>query len=56
MRNDYEMITVKDYVESLNDVRCLTVEEKEIEASVEKYLLSIQRAKTNEKIVEALLA
>ncbi len=56
MRKDYEMITVKDYVESLNTVRCLTVEEKEIESSVEKYLLSVQRAKTNAKIVEALLA
>ncbi len=56
MRNDYEMVTVKDYVESLDNVKCLSVEEKEIEKSVEKYLLSIQRAKTNEKIVEALLA
>ena len=56
MRNDYEMVTVKDYVESLDNVKYLSVEEKEIEKSVEKYLLSIQRAKTNEKIVEALLA
>ncbi len=56
MRNDYEMITVKDYVDSLDNVKCLSIEEKEIEASVEKYLLSVQRAKTNAKIVEALLA
>lgn len=56
MRRDYEMTTVKAYVDSLDNVKCLSVEEKEIETSVEKYLLSIQRAKTNEKIVEALLA
>lgn len=56
MRNDYGMITVKDYVDSLDSVKCLSVEEKEIAANVEKYLLSIQRAKTNAKIVEALLA
>jgi hypothetical protein len=56
MRNGYEMITVKEYVEELGDVKVLSLEEKEIEAQVEKYLLSAKRAETNEKIVEALLA
>jgi len=56
MGKDYEMITVADYMKTLDDVKCLTVEEKEIEAEVEKYLLSIKRAETNSKIVEALLA
>ena len=56
MRNEYEMITVADYVKSLNNVECLTVEEKQIETEVEKYLLSVKRAETNSKIVEALLA
>jgi len=56
MRNDYEMITVLDYVNTLDNVKCLTVEEKEIEAEVEKYLLNTKRNETNSKIVEALLA
>ncbi len=56
MSNKYEMVTVKDYIDSLDNVKCLSVEEKEIENQVEKYLLNVQRAKTNEKILEALLA
>lgn len=56
MRNDYEMITVSEYVNNLDTVKVLSVEEKQIEAEIEKYLLSTQRAKTNAKIVEALLA
>ena len=56
MRKEYEMITVADYVNELDEVKCLSVEEKEIAENVEKYLLSVQRAKTNAKIVEALLA
>ncbi len=56
MRNDYEMITVADYVNSLNNVKVLSVEEKQIEAEIEKYLLNSKRAETNSKIVEALLA
>lgn len=56
MRNDYEMITVKDYVTSLDNVKYLNADEKEIEAQVEKYLLNVKRYETNAKIVEALLA
>ena len=55
MTNNYEMITVKAYVESL-DVKYNTVTEDEISAQVEKYLLSVKRSETNAKIVEALLA
>ena len=32
MRNDYEMITVADYVNTVENVKCLSVEEKEIQA------------------------
>ncbi len=56
MRNDYEMVTVKAYVESLEDVKYTSVTENEIEKQVEKYLLNVKRAQTNAKIVEALLA
>lgn len=56
MRKEYEMVTVNEYVKSLDNVKCTSIEEKEIANQVEKYLLNVQRAKTNEKIVEALLA
>ena len=56
MRNEYEMVTVADYINELDNVKCVSIEEKEIEKQVEKYLLNVQRAKTNAKIVEALLA
>ncbi len=56
MRNEYELVTVKAYVESLEDVKYTTVTEQEITNQVEKYLLNVKRAETNAKIVEALLA
>jgi len=56
MNKNYEMITVKEYVENLESVKVLSLDEEKIAADVEKYLLSLQRAKTNAKIVEALLA
>ena len=56
MRNEYEMVTVKAYVDSLDKVKYNTVSEQEIANEVEKYLLNIRRADTNAKIVEALLA
>lgn len=56
MRKDYGLITVVDYLESLENVKCLSASEQEIEAQVEKYLLSVKRSETNAKIVEALLA
>lgn len=37
-------------------LNCLSASEQEIEAQVEKYLLSVKRSETNAKIVEALLA
>ena len=55
MRNEYEMITLVDYVEAL-DNNVVSLKEQEIAAQVEKYLLSQKRYETNAKIVEALLA
>ena len=56
MKKDYEMITVNEYINNLNEVKVLSVEEKQIEAEIEKYLLNSKRAETNAKVVEALLA
>ncbi len=56
MRNDYEMVTVRDYVNAIENVRYTSVSEVEIEKEVEKYLLNQRRYETNAKIVEALLA
>ena len=56
MRNDYEMITVNDYVNELDSVKCLSTSEVEIALQVERYILSQKRSETNAKIVEALLA
>ena len=56
MRNDYEMITVVDYLDTVENVKCLSASEQEIQAQVEKYLLSVKRSENNAKIVEALLA
>lgn len=53
MRNEYEMITLVDY---LNNDNVESLQEKEIVAQVEKYLLNQKRYETNAKIVEALLA
>ncbi len=55
MKN-YEMITLNDYIENLENAKCTTVAQKDIEEKVEKYLLNVQRAKTNAKVIEALLA
>ncbi len=56
MRNDYEMVTVNDYVNALDNVKYLSATEVEIASQVEKYLLNQKRSETNAKIVEALLA
>ena len=29
MRNEYEMVTVADYISGLNNVKCVSIEEKE---------------------------
>ena len=57
MNNNYQMVTVKEYVNMLdNEVKYLDDEAVQIKASVEKYLLNARRAQTNAKILEALLA
>lgn len=57
MKNNYQMVTVKEYLSLLdNDVKYLDTDAQEIKANVEKYLLSIRRAQTNAKILESLLA
>jgi hypothetical protein len=56
MKKEYEMITVKKYIEDLDDVKVVSLEEREIERQVEKYLISSRRAETNAKTVEALIA
>lgn len=56
MKNEYEMITVNDYLNGLDNVRYTSVTEVEITREVEKYILTQRRNETNAKIVEALLA
>ena len=53
MKKEYEMITVKQYVEELENKS--NVSNKYYEISVERYLVNMRRNETNEKIVEALL-
>lgn len=55
MKREYEMITVAAYIDKY-EVEYLNNEEKEIEAQVEKYILTAKRAETNAKVIEALLA
>ena len=55
MKN-YEMVTVKSYVENYCDLKVTSISEKEIANQYEKYLLTKQRNQTNEKVVESLLA
>ncbi len=56
-KNNYQMVTVNEYVKLLDDeVKYLDSDAKEIRANVEKYLLRVRRAQTNAKILEALLA
>lgn len=56
MSKEYELVTVVDYLKSLDNVKCVSISEKEISEQVEKYLLNVKRSETNAKIVEALLA
>lgn len=56
MKNNYQMITVKEYVDMLDhEVTYLDNDAKTIKENVEKYLLRTRRAATNAKILEALL-
>lgn len=56
MKSNYEMITVKEYVDSLDNVKYLSTSEKEISEAVEKFILTQRRNETNAKILEALIA
>lgn len=56
MRKNYEFITLNNYIESLDSKNVVSLNDKSIEVAVENYLLSLKRAETNAKIVEALLA
>lgn len=54
--NDYQMVTVCEYVKMLDeDQGNLDKNAKKIKSNVEKYLLSMRRATTNAKILESLL-
>ncbi len=57
MKKGYQMISVKEYVDMLdNEVTYLNTEAKELRASLEKHLLASRRAATNAKILETMLA
>lgn len=53
--SNYELTTVVNYVKELETVNVLSLEEKEIEKQVERYLLNKKRAESNAKVIEALL-
>ena len=56
-KNNYQMITVKEYVNMLdNEITYLDTDAKELKANVEKNLLKRRRAQTNAKILENLLS
>ena len=50
------MVTLNSYIESLEDKNVVSLNDKSIELNVEKYILSLKRAESNAKIIEALLA
>ncbi len=58
MKNQaYQMVTVCEYLNLLdNEGKYIDDNAQALQASVEKYLLSMRRAKTNAKILESLLA
>ena len=56
MAKDYGMITLKAYIDALDSDNTVSVAQSEIEEKVEKYLLNVQRAKTNALIIESLLS
>lgn len=56
MKNNYQMITVKQYLDMLDsEVKYIDNDGLELRAKLEKYLLASRRAVTNAKILEALL-
>lgn len=56
MKKNYELITLKSYLDNLDEKRIISLNDKSIELAVEKYLLSLKRAESNAKTLEALLA
>ena len=57
MKNNYQMITVHEYLKMLDgEVKYVDNDAQTIRKSVEKYLLQARRAATNAKTLEALLA
>ena len=56
MGKNYEMVTLKAYIENLEDKNVVSLNDKSIELAVEKYLISQKRAESNAKTLEALLA
>lgn len=56
MTKTYEMVTLKAYLENLDEKNVISIDDKSIELAVEKYLLSKKRAESNAKTLEALLA
>ena len=58
MKNQaYQMVTVCEYLNLLDhEGKYIDDNAQALQASVEKYLLSMRRAKTNAKILESLLA
>ena len=52
----YKMVTLNSYIESLEDKNVVSLNDKSIELKVEKYILSLKRAESIAKIIEALLA
>lgn len=56
MAKNYEMITLNAYLENLDEKRVISLNDQSIELAVEKYLLSVKRAESNAKTLEALLA
>lgn len=55
MKRNYEFVTLKSYIDNLDDKNVISLNDKSIEREVEKYLLSLKRAETNAKIVQALV-
>lgn len=54
--NDYQMVTVCEYVKMLDEDNSTADKNTEkVKSNVEKYLLSMRRASTNAKILESLL-
>ena len=54
-KRNYEFITLNAYIENIDDKNVVSLNDKSIEREVEKYFLSLKRAETNAKIVQALV-